>query len=160
MGQAPLNCPWRTFDGSRWVLIATPDPSRSVGRMSRQTVNISPCRGMRSRGRSAVMARSRRGLQQCRGLAAGEARDHWEGQADAWIDLTRSDPDYELFNKPSFLDLVPPPAQLTVDLGCGEGRLTRELLGLGHRVVALDGSATLATTAKAMTPPVTVGLAD
>jgi SAM-dependent methyltransferase len=93
-------------------------------------------------------------------MAAGEAREHWEGQAEAWIDLTRSDPDYELFNKPSFLDLVPPPGQLTVDVGCGEGRLTRELLGLGHRVVALDGSATLATTAKATRPTIAVALAD
>jgi hypothetical protein len=50
------------------------------------------------------------------------ARDHWEQQAEAWIGLTRADPDYELLNKPSFLEIVPPPGRLTLDVGCGEGR--------------------------------------
>jgi hypothetical protein len=49
----------------------------------------------------------------------GDARAHWEEQADAWLALTRSDPDYELLNKPSFLELVPPPGRLTLDVGCG-----------------------------------------
>jgi SAM-dependent methyltransferase len=90
----------------------------------------------------------------------GEAREHWVGQADAWIALTRSDPDYELFNKPSFLDLVPPPGRLTLDVGCGEGRLARELIGLGHRVVGFDGSPSLVNAARTATPPVSVGLVD
>ena len=42
------------------------------------------------------------------------ARDHWEDHAADWIELTRSDPQYELLNKPAFLDLVPAPGRLTV----------------------------------------------
>ena len=48
---------------------------------------------------------------------AEEAREHWVGQADAWISLTRADPDFELFNKPTFLDLVPPPALTVANAG-------------------------------------------
>jgi hypothetical protein len=44
-------------------------------------------------------------------MARDDARAHWELQADAWIALTLSDPDYELLNKPSFLDLVPSPGR-------------------------------------------------
>ena len=89
-----------------------------------------------------------------------DARDHWERQADAWIALTRSDPDYELLNKPSFLDLVPAPGRLTLDVGCGEGRLARELTALGHQVIGLDGSATLAQAADATVPRTPVALAN
>ena len=93
-------------------------------------------------------------------MGPDRARDHWEQQADAWIALTRADPDYELLNKPSFLEIVPPPGRLTLDVGCGEGRLARELATLGHRVVGIDGSATLARAARASTPSIPVGLAD
>lgn len=51
---------------------------------------------------------------------------------------------FYLFNAKRFLALLPPPGRLTLDIGAGEGRLARELVALGHRVVALDSSATLA----------------
>jgi ubiquinone/menaquinone biosynthesis C-methylase UbiE len=65
-----------------------------------------------------------------------------------------------LLNKPSFLDLLPPPGRVTLDVGCGEGRLARELTALGHHVIGLDGSPTLAQVAGRALPPIRVGLAD
>ena len=44
---------------------------------------------------------------------------------------------YDLLNKPSFLELVPGARSLTIEVGCGEGRVARELLALGHRVLGL-----------------------
>src|SRR5205085_10291405 len=46
-----------------------------------------------------------------------------------------------------FHELVPPPGRLTVELGSGEGRLGRELVARGHRVVAVDSSFVLARAA-------------
>jgi SAM-dependent methyltransferase len=76
------------------------------------------------------------------------ARDHWERQADEWIALTHVDPQYDLLNKPSFLDVVPTPGPLTLDIGCGEGRMARELAARGHRVLAFDASPALARAAR------------
>jgi SAM-dependent methyltransferase len=74
-------------------------------------------------------------------------REEWEEQADDWVELTTDDPFYDLLNQPAFLELLPEPGRLTVDIGCGEGRLTRELTRRGHRVVAVDGSPRLARAA-------------
>ncbi len=88
------------------------------------------------------------------------ALEHWEAEAESWIALTGADPLYDLLNKPSFLELVPAPGRLTLDAGCGEGRMARELVALGHNVVGFDGSATLARAARAGQPRVPAGLAD
>jgi SAM-dependent methyltransferase len=68
-------------------------------------------------------------------------RQAWNEQAKNWAAWARA-PDLDYFfwryNLPSFLTLVPPPDALTLDLGCGEGRLGRVLCGLGHRVVGVD----------------------
>jgi ubiquinone/menaquinone biosynthesis C-methylase UbiE len=68
----------------------------------------------------------------------------FEVVATSWAELVRGhgDPAYA-WNAPAFLELVPPPRGLTVDLGCGEGRLARELANLGHRVIGIDASPTL-----------------
>ena len=85
-------------------------------------------------------------------------RDEWERQAGAWADLTTDDPFYDLLNKPTFLELLPAPGRLTLDVGCGEGHLARELTSIGHTVVGVDGSGTLAgLAAQAGT---TVAIAD
>jgi SAM-dependent methyltransferase len=52
------------------------------------------------------------------------------------------------------------PGKLTVDLGCGEGRVARDLLARGHRVVAFDGSPTLVAAARDFTPSVAAEVAD
>ena len=87
-------------------------------------------------------------------------REHWEHQADEWVDLTTDDPFYDLFNEPAFLELVPEPGALTLDVGCGEGRMARELTARGHRVVGVDGSPSLARLAAEHPQPTTVATAD
>jgi SAM-dependent methyltransferase len=70
-------------------------------------------------------------------------RDAWDRQADEWARFVRTpdaDRTNERFNLPRLLDLLPPPGRATLDLGCGEGRLGRELVRLGHRVVGVDSS--------------------
>lgn len=74
----------------------------------------------------------------------------WDDQADRWARFARS-PDHDHFfwefNGPRFLELVPAPGRLTLDVGCGEGRLGRLLRERGHRVVALDASRAMARLA-------------
>lgn len=70
-------------------------------------------------------------------------RDAWERHAEEWMAWARTpghDHYFWRFNLPRFLELLPPPRRLTVDVGCGEGRLPRELQRLGHRVVGIDAS--------------------
>jgi len=76
-------------------------------------------------------------------------RDAWEGHAEAWISWARAPghDSYWRFHRDAFLPLVPPPGRLTVDIGCGEGRVGRDLSRLGHRVVGIDASKTLARAA-------------
>jgi SAM-dependent methyltransferase len=87
-------------------------------------------------------------------------REEWEAQADDWVELTTDDPFYDLLNQPAFLELLPEPGRLTVDIGCGEGRLTRELTRLGHSVVAVDGSPRLARAAARHPEPTAVAVGD
>jgi SAM-dependent methyltransferase len=71
--------------------------------------------------------------------------EHWERHAEAWVRWARKPghDTYWRFHRDRFLELVPPPGRLTVDVGCGEGRLARHLKALGHRVVAVDSSPTM-----------------
>jgi len=73
-------------------------------------------------------------------------RDAWNDNADAWIRWARAPGHdaYWRFHGAAFLQIVPPPGRLTVDIGCGEGRLGRDLLNRGHRVVAIDGALAMA----------------
>jgi SAM-dependent methyltransferase len=77
-------------------------------------------------------------------------REAWESNAEAWIAWARSPAlsrQFWLFHLPRFLEVVPAPGRLTLDLGCGEGRLGRELAHRGHRVVGVDGAPALARAA-------------
>jgi len=77
-------------------------------------------------------------------------RDTWEQEAAAYLEWART-PGHDIgfwnYNLPALLSLLPEPGTLTVDVGCGEGRLGRELAKLGHRLVGLDASALLADAA-------------
>jgi SAM-dependent methyltransferase len=77
--------------------------------------------------------------------------DAWDQEAEAWVRWARQPghDSYWLFHRDAFLSIVPPAGRLTLDVGCGEGRLARDLAGLGHRVVALDRSPTMARYAHA-----------
>jgi SAM-dependent methyltransferase len=73
-------------------------------------------------------------------------RDAWESHADDWTAWARrpGHDTYWLFHREEFLALVPQPGDLTLDVGCGEGRVARDLARLGHRVVAMDVAPTMA----------------
>jgi SAM-dependent methyltransferase len=76
-------------------------------------------------------------------------RDAWKTYADEWISWARTPghDTYWRFHRDAFLPLVPPPGRLTLDVGCGEGRLGRDLARIGHRVVGVDASATMISAA-------------
>lgn len=76
----------------------------------------------------------------------------WEAHAESWARWARTpehDYHFEHLNLPRFVALLPAPGRLTIDLGCGEGRLGRALAGLGHTVVGVDSSPTLVGLARA-----------
>jgi len=77
------------------------------------------------------------------------SREHWERQASNWAAWART-PDFDEYWKysPAFFELVPPPRGRTLEVGCGEGRVTRDLARLGHRVVAVDPVAALIQLAR------------
>jgi SAM-dependent methyltransferase len=84
-----------------------------------------------------------------------DLRRAWEDNAEDWIRFARTpghDVSFEPRILPSLLELLPPPGRLTIDLGCGEGRLTRVLRPIGHPVVAVDVSPTMIGAAAAEDP--------
>jgi SAM-dependent methyltransferase len=64
------------------------------------------------------------------------------------------------FTDDQFLQIVPPPGRRTVDVGCGEGRLSRHLKNLGHDVVGVDASPSLVAAAREFDPSMDIRLAD
>ncbi len=81
-------------------------------------------------------------------------RAAWEAEAEHWVRWART-PGHDAywFYRDSFFDLVvPAPGHLTLEVGRGEGRVTRDLAARGHRVVSLDGSTTLLRHARASDP--------
>jgi SAM-dependent methyltransferase len=89
-------------------------------------------------------------------------REAWEEEAPHWIAWAREPghDSYGRFHRDVFLELVPPPGRRTLDIGCGEGRLARDLKRLGHSVVALDASATAVAAAREADPEIEVHLGD
>jgi ubiquinone/menaquinone biosynthesis C-methylase UbiE len=83
-----------------------------------------------------------------------DLRDAWERNAADWVRWARKPghDSYWRFHRQRFLDLVPSPGRLTLDVGCGEGRVTRDLKKLGHRVVGLDASETMIAAARDADP--------
>jgi 2-polyprenyl-3-methyl-5-hydroxy-6-metoxy-1,4-benzoquinol methylase len=55
---------------------------------------------------------------------------------------------------------LPSPGRLTLDIGCGEGRLARDLKELGHHVAGIDSSPSLVAAAREFDPSMDVRLAD
>jgi len=78
------------------------------------------------------------------GLMTGN-REAWEAEAENWVVFARTEGhDAYWFYRDSFFEkIVPAPGRVTLEVGAGEGRVTRDLLARGHRVVAVDGSFTL-----------------
>lgn len=74
----------------------------------------------------------------------------WEEHAQEWIAWART-PGHDGFWEgtwPELRAVLPPPGGLVVEIGCGEGRVGRALQELGHRVVGVERSATLARAAR------------
>jgi SAM-dependent methyltransferase len=89
-------------------------------------------------------------------------REAWEEHAAAWTAWAR-EPEHDSywrFHRDAFLELVPRPGRRTLDLCCGEGRVSRDLKALGHDVVGLDGSPTLLAAAREADPSIETHLAD
>jgi ubiquinone/menaquinone biosynthesis C-methylase UbiE len=80
--------------------------------------------------------------------------DGWEQEAENWIRWARTPghDSYWRFHRDQFLGLLPPPGNLTVDIGCGEGRLPRDLKKLGHNVIGIDVSRSLIDAARKADP--------
>jgi SAM-dependent methyltransferase len=77
-------------------------------------------------------------------------REHWERSADAWIAWART-PGHDAYHDYAprfFAEIVPEPGRRTLEIGCGEGRVARDLRDRGHRVVAIDWSPTLLAAAR------------
>jgi SAM-dependent methyltransferase len=76
-------------------------------------------------------------------------RRFWETEAHNWLLFART-PGLDAYwdYRDAFFDrVVPPPGLATLEVGCGEGRVTRDLLVRGHRVVSIDGSPSLLRSA-------------
>jgi SAM-dependent methyltransferase len=89
----------------------------------------------------------------------GDLRSAWERNAPGVIELFQND-SYWQYHRDQFLDLLPSPGRRTLDIGCGEGRLSRELKARGHDVVALDGSPTMVAAAREADPEIETLVGD
>jgi SAM-dependent methyltransferase len=90
--------------------------------------------------------------------SAGE----WEPEAENWVRWARA-PNHDAYwiYRDSFFDqLIPEPGRRTIEIGCGEGRVTRDLGVRGHKVTGVDSSFTLLTHAEQEDPNATYVLAD
>jgi SAM-dependent methyltransferase len=76
--------------------------------------------------------------------------DSGESQSSQWVEWARTPglDSYWRYHRDQFLQLLPPPGRQTVDIGCGEGRLTRHLKELGHKIVGIDASPSMIAAAR------------
>lgn len=91
-----------------------------------------------------------------------ELRRAWDENAEAWIAWARAPghDSYWRFHRDLFLEIVPAPSGRTLDLGCGEGRLARDLAALGHDVVGIDASTAMIAAAREAAPKMELHVAD
>jgi 2-polyprenyl-3-methyl-5-hydroxy-6-metoxy-1,4-benzoquinol methylase len=76
-------------------------------------------------------------------------RDHWSRVAREWITWARK-PHHDAFwaYRDAFVDFVGHGYGDALDVGCGEGRISRELTGCGYSVTACDPVAELLDAAR------------
>ncbi|HEY5489484.1 MAG TPA: class I SAM-dependent methyltransferase [Candidatus Limnocylindrales bacterium] len=85
---------------------------------------------------------------------AGSMREAWEGEAESWVAWARKPghDSYWNFHRDLFRGLLPAPGGRVLDVGCGEGRLPRDLKSWGYSVVGVDGSPTMVRYAREADP--------
>ncbi|MBD0329841.1 MAG: methyltransferase domain-containing protein [Thermoleophilia bacterium] len=78
----------------------------------------------------------------------------WEREAERWIAWARTPghDGYQSYSEPFFAEIVPPPGRRTLEVGCGEGRVARDLRARGHDVVAVDAVPRLVEAARDADP--------
>jgi SAM-dependent methyltransferase len=72
----------------------------------------------------------------------------WEEQAAVWTLWARHDADAYWAYRDEFFSLLPAPGKRTLDIGCGEGRVSRDLVDRGYSVAGVDSSPTLIEAAR------------
>src|SRR5262245_44864646 len=89
-----------------------------------------------------------RGVDSCGCIMS--LREQWEAHASAWIRWAREPghDSYSRFHRDAFFSILPPPSDRTLDVGCGEGRMCRDLASRGHRIVGVDASPTMIEAAR------------
>lgn len=77
----------------------------------------------------------------------------WEQEAQNWIAWART-PGHDAYSLyfPAFRDLLPAPGAGTLEIGCGEGRVSRDLASLGHEVTGVDAAPSLVSAAQQAHP--------
>ena len=75
----------------------------------------------------------------------------WEPDAENWVRWARTPgfDAYWYFRDAFFDEILPHAGHRTLEIGCGEGRVSRDLVARGHSVVALEPAVTLVRSAKA-----------
>jgi 2-polyprenyl-3-methyl-5-hydroxy-6-metoxy-1,4-benzoquinol methylase len=77
----------------------------------------------------------------------------WNEGSHEWVERIREGMDGRVHaHDASLYELLPPPGGLTLDVGCGEGRLCRELRSRGYDVTGFDASEALVAEARAADP--------
>jgi 2-polyprenyl-3-methyl-5-hydroxy-6-metoxy-1,4-benzoquinol methylase len=74
----------------------------------------------------------------------------WQTHAADFIAWARK-PNHDSYwrhHRAQFFSLLPPPGRRMLDLGCGEGRVSRDLMALGHDVVGLDLAPAMLTSCR------------
>jgi SAM-dependent methyltransferase len=86
----------------------------------------------------------------------------WEPEARNWIDWVRTPGHdaYWYYRDTFFDDIVPPAGRATLEVGCGEGRVARDLAARGHAVTAIDSAPTLIAAAQEADPTGTYIITD
>jgi SAM-dependent methyltransferase len=80
--------------------------------------------------------------------------EHWESQAERWAMWARR-PNFDGYwsdSGPPFFALLPPPGRRTLEVGCGEGRVTRDLKERGHSITGVDVAPTMIRLAREADP--------
>ena len=75
--------------------------------------------------------------------------DEWERDAKTWIAWART-PMHDAYWRysPAFFEIVPESDRATLEIGCGEGRVARDLAARGHQVTGVDAAPTLIRAAR------------